>query len=163
MNEQEKNTIIEELTSKLQNATQSEFDSIKSKLESLNVEALKAITEKDLVVKSDIESLKSLIEYNNESIKDMKDISVKTEAKNVSLKTEIDDNFEAIKSLAKGQSRKEVQLKTTVTRASIVNNTQSVHLGTIGQLGVKRRALYDFFNKIPVKSHFGMYLQKKSI
>jgi len=150
MNEQEKNTIIEELTSKLQNATQSEFDSIKSKLESLNVEALKAITEKDLVVKSDIESLKSLIEENNESIKEMKDISVKTEAKNVSLKTEIDDNFEAIKSLAKGQSRKEVQLKTTVTRASIVNNTQSVHLGTIGQLGVKRRALYDFFNKIPV-------------
>ena len=109
MNEQEKNTIIEELTSKLQNATQSEFDSIKSKLESLNVEALKAITEKDLVVKSDIESLKSLIEDNNESIKEMKDISVKTEAKNVSLKTEIDDNFEAIKSLAKGQSRKEVQ------------------------------------------------------
>lgn len=58
-----------------------------------------------------------------------------------------------IVSISKGRSNgKEVVIKANVTRASIANNTGSIRLSSIGQLGVKRRSLYDYFSKFPVST-----------
>lgn len=65
------------------------------------------------------------------------------------LSDEISENKEQIIEISKG-SKNEVELKAVSNRASITNNTQSVRLADIGQLGVKRRALYDFFTKVQV-------------
>jgi len=54
-----------------------------------------------------------------------------------------------IRGIAKGQN-KTVVIKADTTRASITNNTASMRLEDIGQLGVKRRSLYDIFPKFQV-------------
>lgn len=65
----------------------------------------------------------------------------------------VKESFGEIKELIKGNSSvKKVVIKANVTRASIANNTEAVRLDTIGQLGVKRRALYDYFSKFPVST-----------
>jgi hypothetical protein len=70
--------------------------------------------------------------------------------KTLSLVDEIKENKEKLKSIAKGDKNTEVVIKALSNRASISNNTESVRLNAIGQLGVKARALYDFFPKIQV-------------
>lgn len=63
---------------------------------------------------------------------------------------EIAENKDKIKAIAKGDKKTEVTVKAVTTRASIADNTSSVRLNTIGQLGVKLRALYDIFAKVLV-------------
>jgi len=70
--------------------------------------------------------------------------------KTETLEEQIKSNKDEIKSIMNGDTRKEVVLKANTLRASIVGNTEAIRLNNIGQLGVKRRALYDFFTKIPV-------------
>ena len=52
--------------------------------------------------------------------------------------------------IVKGTRSKEVVIKANTTRASIADSNSQLVLQGIGQLGFKRRGLYDFFNKIPV-------------
>jgi len=68
----------------------------------------------------------------------------------LSLEKEIKENKEAINAIAKGDKNKEVVLKALSNRASIANNTEAVRLSGIGELGVRARALYDFFPKVQV-------------
>ena len=75
--------------------------------------------------------------------------SGKNNGKNVTVAQAVKEQFEDIKALVKG-SGKEFVLKANVVRASIADNTEAVRLTDIGQLGVKRRALYDYFSKFPV-------------
>lgn len=76
----------------------------------------------------------------------------RTVGKNVnSLEKEISENKEKIKSIAKGASG-EVELKALINRASIGGNTNAYVLPDIGQLGVKRRALYDVLPKIQLST-----------
>ena len=63
---------------------------------------------------------------------------------------EIKEKKDEIKSIANGDKNTEVEIKALSNRASIANNTEAVRLSDIGQLGVKRRALYDFFPKVQV-------------
>lgn len=81
-------------------------------------------------------------------------ITDKTKGKGVedvkSLVEEIKENKEQIKSIAKGEKNTEIEIKALSNRASIANNTEAVRLTGIGQLGVKRRALYDYFPKVQV-------------
>lgn len=91
------------------------------------------------------DQVKALGDLINE-IKDSMENKGGTEVK---LSEELKSNKEVIAKIAKGE-KKEIVLKANVTRASITNNTASVRLNTIGQLGVKARALYDFFTKFPV-------------
>lgn len=70
--------------------------------------------------------------------------------KQISLVEEIKTNKEEIKAIANGDKNTEVEIKALSNRASITNNTEAVRLTDIGQLGVKRRALYDFFPKVQV-------------
>jgi hypothetical protein len=73
------------------------------------------------------------------------------------LAEEISENKETIKAIASGDKKAEVEIKALSNRASIANNTESIRLSDIGQLGVKRRALYDFFPKVQVgnRNHNG--------
>lgn len=57
---------------------------------------------------------------------------------------------EDIIGIVKGTRTKEVVIKANTTRASITDSNSQLVLPGIGQLGFKRRGLYDFFNKIPV-------------
>ena len=66
------------------------------------------------------------------------------------LEEEISENKETIKAIASGDKNAEVEIKALSNRASIANNTEAIRLSDIGQLGVKRRALYDFFPKVQV-------------
>ena len=59
------------------------------------------------------------------------------------------ENKDQLKEIAKG-SADELTIKAVTNRASITNNTNTIELNTIGQLGVKRRSLYDKLRKIPV-------------
>lgn len=63
---------------------------------------------------------------------------------------EVIENKEKINALAKGDKKVEVELKALSNREAIANNTEAVRLSGIGQLGVKLRALYDFFPKVQV-------------
>src|SRR5213078_2241592 len=59
----------------------------------------------------------------------------------------IEKKAEIIK-MIKGTSYKEIEIKANTTRASILNSASQDLLTTIGQLGVKRRSLYDIFGKV---------------
>jgi HK97 family phage major capsid protein len=57
---------------------------------------------------------------------------------------------EGIISLVKGTSNSDVVIKATTNRASIADNPSGLFLPEIGQLGYKRRSLYDVLPKSPV-------------
>jgi len=78
------------------------------------------------------------------------DLSTSKSDNKVSLVEEVKANKEDILAIAKGDKNKEVVIKAITNRASIADNTESVRLTDIGQLGVKRRALYDYFPKVQV-------------
>lgn len=75
MNEQEKQAIIDEMASKVQNATQEQMNSFKNQLEALDVKALNALKGKDFAEKQDFENLKDLVNEVNESVKEIKDLN----------------------------------------------------------------------------------------
>lgn len=77
-------------------------------------------------------------------------MAVEGKEKVKTLAEEISENKETIKAIASGDKNAEVEIKALSNRASIANNTEAIRLSDIGQLGVKRRALYDFFPKVQV-------------
>lgn len=85
------------------------------------------------------EVAKQLLEKGSKNVEEVK-----------SLTEEIKEKKDSIKAIANGDKNIEVEIKALSNRASIANNTESVRLSDIGQLGVKRRALYDFFPKVQV-------------
>lgn len=103
-------------------------------------EAVKELTEKlDLIVK----------EQEAFGLR-MKSITEKPSTEQAEgLASEMKANKEQINAIAKG-SQEEVVIKATTNRASISNNTQTIELTTIGQLGVKMRSLYDKVRKITI-------------
>jgi HK97 family phage major capsid protein len=82
-------------------------------------------------------------------IKELKDAQVKEADNEVSFKKEFESKKEAIKNIVSGQ-RGELTIKAITNRASISGNTNAYVLPTIGQLGVKARALYDVLPKISI-------------
>lgn len=114
----------------------------KAELEKTISEATKSAIEK---AKADLQEFASkevsnqLLEQTSKSVEQVK-----------ALEEELKENKEKINAIAKGDKNVEVELKALTNRASIANNTESVRLSTIGQLGVKLRALYDFFPKVRV-------------
>jgi hypothetical protein len=85
-------------------------------------------------------------------VKQLKDSQVQSEGnKENALVKEIESNKETIKDIVAGQ-RGEIELKALTNRASIDGNTNAYVLPTIGQLGVKRRALYDVLPKIQLST-----------
>jgi hypothetical protein len=94
------------------------------------------------------EALKTFLA--DEIAKQLLDANKGQEGTTKTLAQEISENKEAIKAIANGDKKTEVEIKALSNRASIANNTEAIRLTDIGQLGVKRRALYDFFPKVQV-------------
>ena len=80
-------------------------------------------------------------------IKELKDAQKGKADGEVTFSKEFEANKETIKNILGGQ-RGEVTIKAITNRASISGNTNAYVLPTIGQLGVKARALYDVLPKI---------------
>lgn len=82
-------------------------------------------------------------------IKELKDAQKGKADGEVTFAKEFEANKETIKNILGGQ-RGEVTIKAITNRASISGNTNAYVLPTIGQLGVKARALYDVLPKIQI-------------
>lgn len=141
---------VKKSTEELEKMTPAELDQYRNELESANKAELKA----ELTAET-----KAEIEKANETMKEFlaKEVAnqlLEQTSKGVNqtqtLEEEIKANKEKINALAKGDKNVEVELKALSNRASIANNTEAVRLSGIGQLGVKLRALYDFFPKVQV-------------
>jgi HK97 family phage major capsid protein len=79
------------------------------------------------------------------------DLSASKSDNKVSLVEEVKENKEKLKSLASGQ-KGEIELKALTTRASVDPNLNYNALSDIGQLGVKRRSLYNVLPKVQVSN-----------
>ncbi len=96
------------------------------------------------------EQLKTVKDENEELSLKITKIETKGEkAAEKTLKEELKENKESIQSILAGQ-RGEVEIKALTNRASISGNTNAYVLPTIGQLGVKARALYDVLPKVKI-------------
>lgn len=99
------------------------------------------------------EKLTSVTQEANEQINQLKEsFKNQEDAKPKSLEAEIKEKKEEIKNIVAGQ-RGEVEIKAITNRASISGNTNAYVLPDIGQLGVKRRALYDVLPKIQLSNN----------
>lgn len=102
---------------------------------------------KDNATKSEIEALKT--ELSDELAKIKAKQETAKVAKVETLAEELKANKDSILKVSKGMESEYV-VKATTNRASITNDTQSLRLPDIGQLGVKERSLYNIFPKFPV-------------
>lgn len=134
---------VEKTTAELEAMTPEQLDAYKAELKAHQK------TELSKEIKSAVEEAQKNLEsfLGNEIANQLKEQGSQNAKK--SLVEEISENKEQILAIAKGD-KNEVELKAVSNRASIANNTESVRLTDIGQLGVKRRALYDFFPKVQV-------------
>ena len=134
---------VEKTTAELEAMTPEQLDAYKAELKAHQK------TELSNEIKSAVEDAQKNLEsfLGTEIANQLKEQGSQNQKK--SLVEEISENKEQILAIAKGD-KNEVELKAVSNRASIANNTESVRLTDIGQLGVKRRALYDFFPKVQV-------------
>lgn len=133
----------------LANEVNEKIDGFKSQLENaVNKEDLQALKDEMTALKED-ETVKNLLNEIQEKVAQIEESTSKVKKMNKTFKEEVIDNIKDIVKVSKGE-KTEVALKANVTRASIADNTESVRLPDIGQLGVKQRAIYDYFSKFPV-------------
>lgn len=128
-------------------------EKLKSAVAKEDLDAVKQIAE---AVKAQLgeakgEELKAALEAIEDLKGEITELKENGKSTKNSFKDAFKEAFTDIKNIVKGNSNgKEVVIKANVTRASIANNTEAVRLDSIGQLGVKQRALYDYFSKFPV-------------
>ena len=138
---------VKKTSAELEAMTPEQVDTYKAQLEAHNVEQTKSVI--DAEVKAQVEAAKVVLTAEIENqITDKMAVDGKEKVK--TLAEEISENKETIKAIASGDKNAEVEIKALSNRASIANNTEAIRLSDIGQLGVKRRALYDFFPKVQV-------------
>jgi len=136
-------------TEELEKLTPAELDQYKSEMKA-HEDALLKTTITDEVkeqMTAGQEALKTFLtaEIENQIADKMK--SVENE-KPITLFDEVKQRKSEITGLVKGEVGKEIVLKADTVRASITNSASQNKLTTIGQLGVKLRALYDIFRKV---------------
>ena len=133
--------IIKELGTKIdamknESVTKAELIEVMSKIADLQAKG------------NDVDALKANIEEVA-----VKVLELETKGSNVAktLKEELEENKEQLKDILGGR-RGEIEVKALTNRASISGNTNAYVLPTIGQLGVKARALYDVLPKIQISN-----------
>ena len=142
-------------TAELEALTPEQLDQYKSELKA-HEEALvaKQISEATESVKAEMQKeIEKVTTANKELSEQIEQLKEKTEMGKEIAKTlveEIKENKDALKSIAKGESTKEVVVKADTLRASIATNPHDLLLDGIGQLARKARSLYEFFPKIQV-------------
>ncbi len=135
--------IIKELGTKIdamknESVSKTELDALKEELKAIEK---MATTEQVETLKGNLDELASKL------------LVLETKGSNVvkTLKEELEENKETLKNIASGQ-RGEIEIKALANRTSISGNTNAYVLPTIGQLGVKARALYDVLPKIQISN-----------
>lgn len=140
---------IYKTTAELEAMSAQELDAYKTAQKAHEkAEADKAV--KEAVEKATTPLIEELKEVKEE-IMSVKEQSQKTINSRKTFSTELQENKEAIKELAKGGNG-EVEIKALTTRASITNNEQAYDLPDVGQLATRKLSLYDIFPKITVSS-----------
>lgn len=132
----------------LEGVSKSEFNALKTELETLKTNG---------VEKSVIDTLKGQLDELALELKEVENKGAKsTEIK--SFLEAVKEQKDELKSVVKGGTEKEIVLKADTLRSSITDNTDAFKLTGIGQLGVKLRSLYDLFRKVqvPVGDHNGV-------
>ncbi len=124
---------------KTESVSKADYDALKTELETLKTSN---------VAQEAIDTLKANLDELGLKLVELETKGGKGNP--IQLSEEIKANKEQIKAIANGDKNTEVEIKALSNRASIANNTEAIRLGTIGQLGVKLRALYDFFPKVQV-------------
>ena len=142
-------------TAELEAMTAEQLDTYKSDLANHEKEVrAKEISEATKAVKAELQKeIDALTKANqdaNERIDQLKEQTTMSVNVSKTLAEEIKENKESISAIIKGDKNGEVVVKAAALRASISNNIDSNRLTDIGQLGVKKRSLYDFFTKIPI-------------
>ena len=136
---------------KLAKELNDKIDGFKSQIDNaVSKEDLEAVKESLTGITSNNEKVNGILDEIQEKVAQIEENGSASNKKNKTFKEEVIERFDEIKKLAKGQLGKDITLKANVLRSSIADNTESVRLDSIGQLGVKRRALYDYFPKFPV-------------
>lgn len=139
---------LEALALELKGKTGAQVETaIKSFKDTLDVE-IKGMISKEVL---EIESKMKTIQDHADAL-DMKLQAQKSQSKEVTMTSEIKDNVENFKSFDFIQGGKEIEVKATTIRASVVGNQQAVELSDIGQLAHRQLTAYDLFTKIPVNS-----------
>ncbi len=113
------------------------------------IEALKAQLE-DLKKADKTASLTAKLDDLAGEIQTLKDNGGSGNGDN-SIVKEVTEKMDAIKGIVNG-NRGEVEIKAITNRASISGNTNAYVLPDIGQLGVKRRSLYDVLPKVQISN-----------
>jgi len=141
---------VKKSTEELEKMTPAELDAYKNELEAYNKAELKAELSKEQTKSLDTakDELKEFL--SKEVANQLLEQTSKSSDASKTLVEEIKEKKDEIKSIANGDKNTEVEIKALSNRASIANNTEAIRLSDIGQLGVKRRALYDFFPKVQV-------------
>jgi HK97 family phage major capsid protein len=123
---------------KTETVSKADYDALKSEIETLKASN---------VAQETIDTLKSQLDDLAIEVAQKADKGSKGTEKTFT--QEVEENKEAIKSILKG-SKGEIEIKALTNRASISGNTNAYVLPTIGQLGVRARALYDVLPKITI-------------
>lgn len=108
----------------------------------------KAIEEATGTMKAQLEKTYKAVLEQGTTISKLKATGSSTvKSRSQVIKEAISENKETIKEIANG-STKELVIKADTTRASITDTTSATLLPEIGQLGVKRRSLYNVAQKL---------------
>jgi len=142
-------------TAELEVLTPEQLDAYKTELKAHeDTLVAKQISEATESVKAEmqkeIEKVTTANKELSEQIEQLKEKSEMSKEVGKTLVEEIKESKEALKSIAKGETTKEVVIKADTLRASIATNPHNLLLDGIGQLARKARSLYEFFPKVQV-------------
>lgn len=128
---------------------------------SKQISDLRELVEK-ATTKSEVEEIKgflSELEVNSDAYKalseevaELKQNQTSFVGKKQTLSEEVKSSMEILKSLAKGDTKKEHILKTLVQRSAIADNDQAYDLPEIGQIATRKIALTEVFPTINISS-----------
>ena len=114
----------------------------------INVDFDKALE----ALKEDNSALRSILKTQGENIANLIQ-SNNSSQKNETLADELKKNMSVIEDIAKGLTKKELQIsKANTIRTSITDNSESLRLLDIARLAHVKLSMYDVFSKIPVTS-----------
>jgi len=132
-------------------------EAVQNQLKGMDPEKLKAVQDKELVSKEDIQGLakgeeltklQTLLGEVEEKVNQVMESKGRESANPIeAVASELKEHKEDLKAIARRQSTKEVVVKALTNRAAVATNTIGLDLPGIGQFGRKARTFYEFLSK----------------
>lgn len=119
----------------------------KAELEKAIADSANKTNEEIAALKSELKDLTTNLEKELLRMKSLTEVGKSNEPTTKTLTAEVKENKDLISKIAKGISADEIVIKADTNRASVTGSTSDVFLQDVGQLGVKRRSLYDVLPK----------------